>query len=454
MASSPRDARFDGRLFVGVTSTGVYCRRSAACARRGAKLPLLRVAGPGRIGRVPALPEVPARDRPGPGLPWSVMDASATLARQAAQWLDAHAYDDDGSARPRPLARHLGITERHVRRIFATVHGVSPLQYDAHAAPAAGQAAADRHRPARRPGRPRVRLQSLRRFNAAFAESYRLSPTRLRKGGLRPASTAATRCGDARVPRTARPRPVAALPRPPRHSRDRGRRRTGRGIRHYDPGPAFSATSRGGLDRGCVRPGPGPSSGCARPTLAPRWGACSPPCAAGSTSTPSRRSSQPPSTCRRPSRAAPARRHRSVQLAVRARARPTGHGRGGAHVGGRLAGRFGAPRDAVGRPRPLLPGAWRPCPARRVRTRRARHHPQPRAACVIALARVAGDQAPASVQGRRRSARRPAAGRARIGAWTAHYVAMRALGWTDAFRPATSPSTPSNSAAALRAARG
>ena len=59
-----RDARFDGRLFVGVTSTGVYCR--PICRVRTPRRENCRFfahAGAGRGRRVPALPEVPARDR-------------------------------------------------------------------------------------------------------------------------------------------------------------------------------------------------------------------------------------------------------------------------------------------------------------------------------------------------------------------------------------------------------
>ena len=98
---SARDARFDGRLFVGVTSTGVYCRpicrvrtprrehcrffASAAQAEAAAFRPCLKCR-----------PEI----APGPGLPWSVMDAPRTLAVQAAAWLDAHAHDgSDGDAK-------------------------------------------------------------------------------------------------------------------------------------------------------------------------------------------------------------------------------------------------------------------------------------------------------------------------------------------------------------------
>ena len=57
------------------------------------------------------------------------MDASRTLARQAARRLDAHAQRDGEAPRVAALAARLGVSDRHLRRIFAAEHGVTPLQY-------------------------------------------------------------------------------------------------------------------------------------------------------------------------------------------------------------------------------------------------------------------------------------------------------------------------------------
>lgn len=175
-----RDARFDGRLFVGVTSTGIYCR------------PVCRVRTPRkencRFFSTPAQAEAEAfrpcmkcrpEVAPGPGLAWTVMEASRTLARQAAQWLDARLGDDDGLSMAR-LAEHLGVSDRHLRRIFAAEHGVTPLQYlQTRRLLLAKQLLTDTQLPI-----AQVALasgfRSLRRFNAAFADSYRMSPSRLR----------------------------------------------------------------------------------------------------------------------------------------------------------------------------------------------------------------------------------------------------------------------------------
>ncbi|MBP6775607.1 MAG: DNA-3-methyladenine glycosylase 2 family protein, partial [Piscinibacter sp.] len=187
-ALTARDARFDGHWFVGVTSTGVYCR------------PICRVRTPRRENcrffTTPAQAEAAAfrpclkcrpELAPGPGLPWSVMEASSTLARQAAQWLAAHAFDDadaavDGAS-PAAVARRLGVSERHLRRIFAAEHGVSPLQYvRTRRLLLAKQLLTDTSLPVTQVAHASG-FRSLRRFNAAFVESYRLSPSRLRRDG-------------------------------------------------------------------------------------------------------------------------------------------------------------------------------------------------------------------------------------------------------------------------------
>ncbi|MDH0866708.1 Ada metal-binding domain-containing protein [Mitsuaria sp. GD03876] len=175
-----RDARFDGQWFVGVTSTGVYCRpicRVRTPRRENCRFfPSATLAEAARFR--PCLkcrPELAPAARP-----WSTMDAAEVLAREAARWLDECAPED---ASLPALAAHLGVSERHVRRVFTAVHGVAPLQYlQTRRLLLAKQLLTDT-----RLSIAEVALaagfSSLRRFNAAFLEHYRLSPTALRKGG-------------------------------------------------------------------------------------------------------------------------------------------------------------------------------------------------------------------------------------------------------------------------------
>ncbi len=179
-ALASRDARFDGLLFVGVTSTRIYCRpicrvrtprrencrffETAAQAEAQAFRPCLKCR-----------PEV----APGAGLAWTVMDASRTLARQAAMHLDTQAASGE-APRVAELATRLGVSERHLRRIFLAAHGVSPLQYlQTRRLLLAKQLLTDTALPVSQVALA-CGFRSLRRFNAAFADNYRMSPSRLR----------------------------------------------------------------------------------------------------------------------------------------------------------------------------------------------------------------------------------------------------------------------------------
>ncbi len=171
------DARFDGRLYVGVTSTGVYCRpvcRVRTPLRRNCRF-YANAASAEAGGFRPCL-----RCRPelAPGL--ALVDSPQVLAQHAARMLDAAARAGDDIALPEVAAR-LGVTDRHLRRIFAVAHGVTPIDYlttqrlllakqlltDTDLAVADVALAAG--------------FGSQRRFNAAFAERYRLNPTALRR---------------------------------------------------------------------------------------------------------------------------------------------------------------------------------------------------------------------------------------------------------------------------------
>jgi AraC family transcriptional regulator of adaptative response / DNA-3-methyladenine glycosylase II len=175
------DARFDGRLFVGVTSTGVYCRpicRVRMPARRNCRF----FASPAQAEAASFRPCLKCRPEiaPGPGLPWTVMDASRTLALQAASALDDFAARGDAPS-VADVAARLGVSDRHLRRIFFAEHGVTPLQYlQTRRLLLAKQLLTDTQLPI-----SQIALtsgfRSLRRFNAAFLGGYRMNPTRLRR---------------------------------------------------------------------------------------------------------------------------------------------------------------------------------------------------------------------------------------------------------------------------------
>jgi AraC family transcriptional regulator, regulatory protein of adaptative response / DNA-3-methyladenine glycosylase II len=189
LALKARDARFDGRLFVGVTSTGVYCR--PVCRVRTPRRENCRFFDTRAQAEAAAFrPCLKCRPEIAPGL--SAMDSSRSLADDAARQIE-HAVHS-GEARSLPdIAARLGVTDRHLRRIFQGVHGVTPHAYlTTQRLLLAKQLLTDTALPV-----TQVALasgfESLRRFNAAFADHYRLTPTRLRGAGRPPADSAPLR---------------------------------------------------------------------------------------------------------------------------------------------------------------------------------------------------------------------------------------------------------------------
>jgi AraC family transcriptional regulator of adaptative response / DNA-3-methyladenine glycosylase II len=176
------DARFDGQFFTAVTSTGIYCR--PVCRVRTPRRENCRffehAAQAEHAGFRPCLrcrPELAPMDRH-----WSTEDASAILIQQATLWLDdpQHWLDAHGNMGER-LAGRLGVSDRHLRRVFEDRLGVSPLQYLlTRKLLTAKQLLADTDLPISQIAGTSG-FASVRRFNAAFLDHYRLNPTQLRR---------------------------------------------------------------------------------------------------------------------------------------------------------------------------------------------------------------------------------------------------------------------------------
>ncbi|WP_119353979.1 DNA-3-methyladenine glycosylase 2 family protein [Azohydromonas sediminis] len=179
LALKTRDARFDGRLYVGVTTTGVYCR--PVCRVRTPRRPNCRFFASAAQAEAAAFrPCLKCRPEIAPGL--SAMDSSHALATAAAHALE-HAVATGAEVSLAQLAAWLGVTDRHLRRIFHAVHGVAPHDYlTTQRLLLAKRLLTDTAEPI-----AQVALasgfSSLRRFNAAFARRYRMPPSRLRRDG-------------------------------------------------------------------------------------------------------------------------------------------------------------------------------------------------------------------------------------------------------------------------------
>jgi AraC family transcriptional regulator of adaptative response / DNA-3-methyladenine glycosylase II len=169
------DARFDGRFFVGVATTGIYCRPvcpartprstscrffpSAAAAEAGGFRPCLR-----------------CRPELAPG--FAVVDATRRLAQAAARAIEDGKLDEHGLPR---LAQRLGVTDRHLRRVFQQEFGVAPVEYaQTQRLLLAKRLLTDTRLPvldvALASG-----FASLRRFNDLFRTRYRMTPGELRR---------------------------------------------------------------------------------------------------------------------------------------------------------------------------------------------------------------------------------------------------------------------------------
>ena len=174
-AVKAHDARFDGRFFTGVTSTKIYCR--PVCTAKVPKRENCRfypsAAAAESAGFRPCL-----RCRPELAPGNASVDSSARIAQSAASLIEDGAVNGSGLE---DLAARLGITDRHLRRLFFEAFGVAPIDF----------AQTQRLLLAKRLLTDTTMsvidvafasgFQSLRRFNALFKERYRLAPSTLRK---------------------------------------------------------------------------------------------------------------------------------------------------------------------------------------------------------------------------------------------------------------------------------
>ncbi|HMJ60378.1 MAG TPA: AlkA N-terminal domain-containing protein [Bryobacteraceae bacterium] len=170
-ALAAHDARFDGCFFVAVSSTRIYCR------------PVCRVKAPKRqncsfypsaataeaAGYRPCL-----RCRPELAPGNADVEAGNRIARHAAGLIE-EGVGIDGTA------KRVGVTARHLSRVFQREFGVSPIAFaQTHRLLLAKRLLADTELPVTEIAFA-AGFKSLRRFHALFQERYRLSPRQIRK---------------------------------------------------------------------------------------------------------------------------------------------------------------------------------------------------------------------------------------------------------------------------------
>jgi AraC family transcriptional regulator of adaptative response / DNA-3-methyladenine glycosylase II len=174
-AVATRDPRFDGKFFVAVKSTHIYCR------------PICRVKTPMRkncqfFGNAAAAetagfrPCKRCRPELAPGN--SSMEVSSQLARNTAYHIGQQFLAERSLSE---LAETLGVSDRHMRQVFQDEFGVSPVEFwQTHRLLLAKRLLTDS-----RMSITDVALasgfKSLRRFNTLLRTRYRMTPTELRK---------------------------------------------------------------------------------------------------------------------------------------------------------------------------------------------------------------------------------------------------------------------------------
>jgi AraC family transcriptional regulator of adaptative response / DNA-3-methyladenine glycosylase II len=175
-ALTSRDRRFDGVFFVGVTSTGIYCRpicpvktpmqkncrffESAEAAEKASFRPCLRCR-----------PELAPGNAP--------VDNAQRIAHLMVHRINEGLFDDESGLEE--IAAQFALSSRQLRRIVQEELGVSPIELmQTRRLLLAKQLLTETKLPVTAIAFASG-FSSLRRFNDSFSSRYRMPPTRLRK---------------------------------------------------------------------------------------------------------------------------------------------------------------------------------------------------------------------------------------------------------------------------------
>ena len=181
-ALESHDARFDGLLFTGVVSTGIYCR--PVCPARTPKFTNCRFFGSAAAAQEAGFrPCLRCRPETAPDMA-SWRGTSNTVSRALALITDGALDGDDASVEA--LAERLGIGERHLRRLFVQHLGASPVAVaQTRRVLFAKQLIHETNMPMTEVALA-AGFGSIRRFNEIFLKLFRRPPSTLRhKGAVR-----------------------------------------------------------------------------------------------------------------------------------------------------------------------------------------------------------------------------------------------------------------------------
>ena len=177
-----RDPRFDGKFFVGVLSTGIYCR--TVCPAVAPKEENVRYFDSAiKAAQAGLRPCLRCRPDSAPGSnPWK---GTGTTLDRAIGLIEAGALSGEHGLTVEALADKLGISSRYLNKLFTSGFGTSPKQFALYrqlmfAKQLLHQTQLPITQVALAAG-----FNSIRRFNEAFQQTLQLTPTQLRKSSLK-----------------------------------------------------------------------------------------------------------------------------------------------------------------------------------------------------------------------------------------------------------------------------
>ena len=170
-----KDERFDGKFFAGITTTGIYCRPicKARLPKKENCVFFKTKAEAEKAGFRPCL-----ICRPELAPEYSIVNAKKTIAEQTLSMLNQNACDENVLEN---ISKKLGYSDRHIRRVFQEEFNVSSIEYlQTNRLLLAKKLLTD----------TKLSIQdvaigsgfkSLRNFNNSFKKHYKIAPSYFRK---------------------------------------------------------------------------------------------------------------------------------------------------------------------------------------------------------------------------------------------------------------------------------
>ncbi len=180
-----RDPRFDGMFFTAVTTTGIFCR--PVCPAPAPKPEHVRYFADAAAATAAGFrPCLRCRPELAPGRPWRPGDDAVT---RALRLIANGTLEEDGVG---ALATRLGLSPRQLRRVFVDRLGAPPIAVlTTHRLLFAKKLLSESDLPITQVALA-AGFGSVRRFNAAFKASFRLAPRDVRRRPRRASSAELT----------------------------------------------------------------------------------------------------------------------------------------------------------------------------------------------------------------------------------------------------------------------